>query len=286
MRSQRPVCFTLGGGSVLAGPLVGMLTALAEAKVVPDVIVGASAGAQLGGIFAARPDLEGAAAAHEYWTELLCSPRISASFSLSALRLASPSIQTDTRKAMRAALTRHLAASTFEDLAVPLQIPVVEVPRLRRHWFSSGPLLEPLLAASSAPGLVAPTTIGARAYIDGGVTTPAPVRKAVQLQAATVYVLTPVGAQRPTGLMRGLAGQGALFTAYRSLIDRSLKQVPDHVEVHVLPVGEDEEFSVRLMAGLTLRQLRAAAQKQIEDAYVMTTAYLKDGEHHGGGERQ
>jgi NTE family protein len=51
--------FVLSGGASLGAVQVGMLLGLAEADIVPDMIVGTSVGAVNGGWIASRPHVEG-----------------------------------------------------------------------------------------------------------------------------------------------------------------------------------------------------------------------------------
>src|ERR1700759_2418071 len=51
-----PIAFVLGGGGLLGGSEVGMLQALAEAGVQPELVVGTSIGALNGALVAADPD--------------------------------------------------------------------------------------------------------------------------------------------------------------------------------------------------------------------------------------
>ena len=51
--------FVLGGGGILGAHEVGMLRALAEREISPDLILGTSIGAVNGALFAADPTPEG-----------------------------------------------------------------------------------------------------------------------------------------------------------------------------------------------------------------------------------
>ena len=58
--TSHEVAFVLGGGGILGAHEVGMLRALAEAGIAPDLILGTSVGAINGALFAADPSVEGA----------------------------------------------------------------------------------------------------------------------------------------------------------------------------------------------------------------------------------
>ena len=64
----KKTAFVLAGGGSLGAVQVGMLKALAAHRVVPDLIVGASAGAINGAYVAARPDTSGIQELERLWT--------------------------------------------------------------------------------------------------------------------------------------------------------------------------------------------------------------------------
>src|SRR5680860_251882 len=66
--SERSVAFVLGGGGVLGANEVGMLRALLEAGIVPDVILGTSIGAVNGAVLASDPTTASVERLTELWT--------------------------------------------------------------------------------------------------------------------------------------------------------------------------------------------------------------------------
>ena len=74
-RSARELAFVLGGGGVLGAHEVGMLRALAERGVRPDIVLGTSVGAINGAFFAADPTLAGVERLSELWRESNWSER-------------------------------------------------------------------------------------------------------------------------------------------------------------------------------------------------------------------
>lgn len=66
--SEGTVAFVLGGGGVLGANEVGMLRALLEAGIVPDVILGTSIGAVNGAVLASEPTTASVERLTELWT--------------------------------------------------------------------------------------------------------------------------------------------------------------------------------------------------------------------------
>src|ERR1700691_275552 len=65
-----PVAFVFQGGGSLAAPQVGMLRALTEAGVTPDLVIGSSAGALNAVAFASDPSLAGLRTLETVWLSL------------------------------------------------------------------------------------------------------------------------------------------------------------------------------------------------------------------------
>ena len=81
VRRRPRTAFVLSGGGNLGAIQVGMLKALAEREIVPDVVLGCSVGALNGAGYALAPDLDGVARLEQHWRdntshELMPSSRI------------------------------------------------------------------------------------------------------------------------------------------------------------------------------------------------------------------
>lgn len=66
------------------------------------------------------------------------------------------------------ALERH-APETFEELAVPLAVPAVDIERGELLIYSNGPLRHPVCASNAFPGLFTPVRFEGRHLLDGGI---------------------------------------------------------------------------------------------------------------------
>src|SRR5688572_1327074 len=64
-------------------------------------------------------------------------------------------------------LAEH-AAATFEDLAIPLAVPAVDIERAEMLVFSEGPLVPPVCASNAFPGVFVPVKFHGRNLMDGG----------------------------------------------------------------------------------------------------------------------
>ncbi len=121
---------------------------------------------------------------------------------------------------------------------VEFQCVAASIERSAEQWFSSGSLVEPILASSSVPGLFPPVEIGGEHYIDGGIVNSIPVRRAFDLGATTIYVLQVGRIERkltvPASALGGGAG-GARGGAPAPLLRQTWRRCPPGVVAHVLP---------------------------------------------------
>ena len=172
--------FVLGGGGVLGAHEVGMLRALSEAGIAPDVIVGTSIGAINGAFVAADP-----AGAAERLGQLWQGDAVQRTFSGNlwgrAVRLASSGTHLHAIEPLRDMLRATLPAADFDGLELPFQCVAASIERAQAHWFSSGPLVPAVLASCAVPVLLPPVEIGGEHFFDGGLVHSIPVGRAVAL---------------------------------------------------------------------------------------------------------
>jgi NTE family protein len=67
------------------------------------------------------------------------------------------------------------AAATFEELAIPLAVPAVDIERAEMLVFATGPLVPPVCASNAFPGLFVPVEYQGRNLMDGGIINNFPV---------------------------------------------------------------------------------------------------------------
>jgi NTE family protein len=264
--------FVLGGGGVMGAHEVGMLWALSEAAIKPDVVVGTSVGAINGAFVAADP-----AGAAERLSELWHGARLQRTFSGTLLsrtaRLARSKTHLHSIEPLRAMLEEALPAADFADLGLPLHCVAASIERARARWFSSGPLVPAVLASCAVPGLLPAVEVDGEHYFDGGLVHSIPVGRAIELGASTIYVLHAGRIERPLAPPRRLweVGLVAFEIARRHRFHEEMATVPADVQVHVLPSGGTQRPP-------DLSQLRyrdkTSVGMSIERAYRATASYL------------
>jgi NTE family protein len=263
--------FVLGGGGKWGAVEVGMLDALVEHGIRPDLIVGCSIGAINGAAFAAQPDRAGIDRLRQFWLEASDQNIIDSAITDRIRAVVGRRSHLFDTDQLRSAIEALVGDSTFADLRVPYQCVASSIEHAAEHWFDSGPLTPALLASSAIPVLFPAVKVGDEHFYDGGLVNSIPIDRAVELGATTVYVLQVGRIEEPLEPPRRLyeAGLVAFELARRHRFATFRRGLPDHLELHLLPSGnrlamdDRRQLSWRRMnetAGLIERARAASAE--------------------------
>lgn len=276
MDAAADVAFVLGGGGILGSNEVGMLRALLEAGIRPDLVVGTSVGALNGVLVAADPTIDAIGRLIEAWTRLEGSGVFAGSLFSRLSTLARTRTHAHPNEPLRALIDELVPARLIEELAVPFQCVAASIERAAEHWFDSGPIADAVLASSAVPGLLPPVEIGGEHFVDGGIVNSIPVGRAVQLGARTVYVLQVGRIERPleAPTRPSEVGLVAFEIARRHRFATDMASLPPHLTAHVLPSGEaDPPRRGDLRQQLRYRDY-GPVRDRIDRAYEASRAYL------------
>ncbi|MFI6515704.1 patatin-like phospholipase family protein [Spirillospora sp. NPDC050679] len=237
---DRPVAFVLGGGGLLGMHQTGMLTALHEAGIVPDLVVGVSSGALHGAVWAAEPSAVGLTVIRCFWQEFCEIGVLHRSWAERAASMSNRWLRARTGRRLRDLVDRHLSAERFEDLRVPFHCLATSADHGTERWFDRGRLLPAVSASVAVPALMEPVRIDGETLVDGGVVNSVPIARAVALGARTVYVL-PTITHPSSGALTARTGWRLPF-AVVDIVQRynylsQLASVPADLALHVLPMG-------------------------------------------------
>jgi len=189
--------FVLGGGGNLGATQVGMLRALLERGIVPDVLYGCSVGALNAAAIAAEPDLDGVERLRRTWLDPLTWQVFSSSKLTAPLLLFRKGRSMVGNGRLRGLIERTLSVSNFEALRIPLQIVATSLATGRERWFERGAIVEPILASAALPAVLPPVVIDGEPFIDGAVVDNVPITRAVHDGADRVVVLHCGNFDRP-----------------------------------------------------------------------------------------
>lgn len=160
---MRKLGLALGGGGAKGIAHLAFLDKLDEMGIVPVAVSGTSMGAIIGAIYCSGMKAKDMMAYLAHMDEDASSGRKRRL--LLRLSTASPSYRGVFMKRM---VESMLPVKTFEELKIPLKIIAVDFYTLEEKVFSSGSLVDAVMASAALPRGVYPYKIGEHYYIDGG----------------------------------------------------------------------------------------------------------------------
>ena len=271
------IAFVLGGGGHLGAHEVGMLRALVEREIVPDLVVGTSIGAINGAAIAADPSAGAAERLGDLWSAVEQNDVFGGSILGRLGTLARTRTHLHDNAGLRRLLEESDAPELIEDLQIRFECVAACIETASERWFDSGPLVDAVLASSAVPGILPPVEIDGRHYLDGGIVNSIPVSRALSLGARTIYVLHVGRVDRPLEPPRWPweVGLVAFEIARRHRFIGDLESLPDDVEVHVMPTGQVEAPRYSDLSQLRYRDT-SRIRDRVTAAYRASVAYLDE----------
>jgi NTE family protein len=167
----------LGGGAARGFAHIGVIQALEESGIRPDLVVGTSAGSLVAALYAS-----GQRAA-----ELI---QLADAMDESAITdWAFPGRGLIRGEALARFVREHTGGKPIEAMAMPLGIVATDLDSGAPILFQRGDTGMAVRASSAVPAVFQPVRIGAREYVDGGLVSPVPVRFARQMGAELVIAV-------------------------------------------------------------------------------------------------
>ena len=155
--AKKRIGIALSGGGVKALAHVGLLQALLEHDIEPNIVAGTSGGALVAALYGAGKSPE------EMVDFFKKTPLFK--FSLITWNKAGIVDSAKYQKIFREAL----GVNTFEDLKYPTTFTATNISDGTLAYFSKGDLIKPLIASSALPPYFSPVNIDGQLYTDGGV---------------------------------------------------------------------------------------------------------------------
>ena len=214
--------FVLSGGGSLGAVQVGMLQALGERGVEPDVLVGTSAGA-INAAFVGGHGMSATALGElaGLWRSL----RRQDVFALRPLRgvLAAAGIRPSlfTAEPLRRLVESNLGYRDLLDARVALHLVATDLCSGKEVLLSSGDAARAVVASAAIPGVFPPVRRGGRVLIDGGIAEHAAIRHAIDCGADEIYLLPtgfPCALPSPPTTAVGVALQALTLLSQQQLI--------------------------------------------------------------------
>ena len=229
--------FVLGGGGNLGAVQIGMLQALFERDITPDVLVGCSVGALNAAAIASQPGLDGVDRLRHVWLDPTTWQVFSSGKLAGPWLLLKKARSMVTNDRIRRLIETTIRERRFEEFALPLHVVATALHTGHPAWFHQGAVVEPILASAALPAILPPVEIDGEPYIDGAVVDNVPISRAVELGVDRVVVLHVGNFARPrANPQRPLDVLLQAFSIARNeRFARESARSYDGVEVVVLP---------------------------------------------------
>lgn len=225
----------LSGGGSLGAAQVGALRALFEAGIVPDLLVGCSVGALNAAFLAMDPTAARVEQLAEVWGRLERQHVFGGRRQVAAhlVRRDDHLYEPD---ALRDLVRRWVPLRDLSETTVPCHVVTTDLLDGRPCWWSAGDPVPVLTASACLPAIFPPVALGGSLHVDGGVTAPVPVERALALGAVRTWVLDVSGGTigRRDARMTALDVLLLSFAISRAQLDRGgLQPRPGQTVVRV-----------------------------------------------------
>jgi NTE family protein len=263
------VAFVLGGGGSLGAIQVGMLRALRQRGITPDLVAGTSVGSVNGALVAKDPDTAADRLA-VLWSRMTRASVFPGGPVNQLRTLRKHRNYLFSNDGLAAVLIDALGAGAdFADLALPFGAVAVDAATGLPVSLRSGPLVPAILASSAIPGIYPPVELEGRVLYDGGVLANVPVRQALAMGARSLVVLDCAFPGHLPAVPETMA-ETLLFWATLGMRNQALLEA--EVAATSVPVVYLPGPAVRAMTPLDFGH----TPELVADAHASTAAFLDE----------
>ncbi len=248
----RKVALVLGGGAARGFAHIGVIKMLEAQGIVPDMIVGTSAGAVVGALYAGGFDAFGMQRIGQQLDE-----SVFADWTLGGRGLLKG-------EALQDFINQHLKRRPIEKLNRPFAAVATDLNSGERIVFRSGDTGMAVRASAAVPGVFQPTQFNGHSYVDGGLTSPVPVQSAREM-GADFIIAVDISARpngQPVDSLSGILWQTT--TIMGGVIGRNELREADVVIRPKLPYVKSWDFAARNEAMLEGEKAAIAALPMIK----------------------
>ncbi|MDP3267706.1 MAG: patatin-like phospholipase RssA [Legionella sp.] len=252
--TQKPLIgLALGGGAARGWSHIGVIRALEQAGIKPDIVCGTSIGALVGALYAA-----GELDRFEQWVLGL---KVSDVLSYIDVSLNSGLLKGE--KLMEF-FRRDYVDQSIENLSIPFAAVATSLKTGAEVWLRDGSTLEAVRASIAIPGLFEPSLKDGLILVDGGLVNPVPVSLARAMGADFVIAVD---------LSAGILGKNIDFDQRKDKSnDKSvgwMARVQDGLDVMIAEFGQKEPSTLSMLdvitSSINIMQIRITRSRMAGD---------------------
>jgi len=246
----------LGGGAARGFAHIGVIKALEAQGIVPDIVVGTSAGSVVGAMYAAGNN--------GFTLQKMALEMDEASISDWAIPFFSKSPGVLKGEALQAYVNKAVKNQPIEKLKIPFGAVATDLKTGAPILFRRGNTGMAVRASSSVPSVFQPVTIAGRTYVDGGLVAPVPVRFAKEMGAEFVIAVNISSATEAQATASSLDVLMQTFTIMGQRINQLELKDADVVITPALGAMGSADFNGRNLAVLAGEQAAAGVMAQLK----------------------
>jgi NTE family protein len=169
----------LGGGAARGFAHVGVIQALEEAGIYPELVAGTSAGSLVAALYASGKNSAQLKKIADSMEEAEITDWMIPILNRGALR----------GEALARYVNSQVGGQVIENMKLPLGIVATDLQSGEAMLFRRGSTGTAVRASSAVPGVFQPVKVGSREYVDGGLVSPVPVKQAREMGANFVIAV-------------------------------------------------------------------------------------------------
>jgi NTE family protein len=250
------VALALGGGAARGFAHIGVIKALEAQGIYPDIVVGTSAGAVVGALYASGYN--------GFQLQKIALEMDEATISDWALPLFNKVPGVLKGEALQAYVNKAVHNQPIEKLKIPFGAVATDLKTGQPILFRRGNTGMAVRASSAVPGVFQPVTIGGHTYVDGGLVAPVPVRFAKEMGADFVIAVNISSATKGQATDSSIDVMMQTFTIMGQSINEQILKEADVVITPPLGTMGSADFNNRNLAVLAGEQAAAGVMPQLK----------------------
>jgi NTE family protein len=250
------IALALGGGAARGFAHIGVIKALEAQGIVPDIVVGTSAGSVVGALYASGYS--------GFELQKIALDMDETTISDWAIPFFSKSSGVLKGEALQAYVNKAVHNRPIEKLKIPFGAVATDLRTGQPILFRRGNTGMAVRASSSVPGVFQPVVIGGRTYVDGGLVAPVPVRFAKEMGAEFIIAVNISSATEAQATASSVDVLMQTFTIMGQRLNQLELKNADVVITPALGAMGSADFTGRNLAVLAGEQAAAGVMADLK----------------------
>jgi NTE family protein len=250
------IALALGGGAARGFAHIGVIKALEAQGIVPDIVVGTSAGSVVGALYASGYN--------GFQLQKIALDMDETTISDWAIPFFSKTPGVLKGEALQSYVNKAVHNQPIEKLKIPFGAVATDLKTGQPILFRRGNTGMAVRASSSVPGVFQPVVISGRSYVDGGLVAPVPVRFAKEMGAEFIIAVNISSATEAQATASSVDVLMQTFTIMGQRLNQHELKDADVVITPALGAMGSADFTGRNLAVLAGEQAAAGVMADLK----------------------